>query len=504
MGGLAAAVRLRTAGFNVEVFEKNEQLGGRVGRLSEGGFTFDTGPTLLLMTDVYRDLFAAAGRDLNEEIDLIPLDPNYRVHFGDGDSIKVSSSLPTLIPELERVEPGVTPRFYRFMESACYKYRLGRSEFVERDFDRASDFFGPRNLRLLLKTKAVNNYYRSVSKHFKTEKLRQTFSFQIMYLGLSPFSAPAVYALLPYTELAEDGLWYPRGGMYDLVEALVRLARDLGVRIHTNSPVGEITISGDTARGVRVNGEELRADAVLANADLPYVYRTLLPAFAADGDFRWKLRKREKLLYTASAFMLYLGLDRKLDHMLHHNVYLSARYRENFEQIFDERRLPDDPSFYTNVPSRTNEDAAPAGMEALYVLVPTPHLGAVDWSREGETFKECVYDLLEKKAGIEDIRRHVVYEKVKTPMDWLADYNLEKGAAFGLGHDILQVGYFRPPIVSKTLRNVYFVGASTRPGTGVPLVTIGAKLAAERIGRDLLGHSPATTPKAAGASAGVS
>jgi phytoene desaturase len=143
-------------------------------------------------------------------------------------------------------------------------------------------------------------------------------------------------------------------------------------------------------------------------------------------------------------------------------------------------------------------------MEALYVLVPTPHLGAVDWSREGEAFKERVYDLLEKKAGIEDIRRHVVYEKVKTPLDWLADYNLEKGAAFGLGHDILQVGYFRPPIVSKTLRNVYFVGASTRPGTGVPLVTIGAKLAAERIGRDLLGRSPATTPKAAGASAGVS
>jgi phytoene desaturase len=198
-----------------------------------------------------------------------------------------------------------------------------------------------------------------------------------------------------------------------------------------------------------------------------------------------------------------LGLDRKLDHMLHHNVYLSARYKENFEQIFDERRLPDDPSFYTNVPSRTNQDAAPAGMEALYVLVPTPHLGAVDWSREGAPFKERVYDLLEKKAGIENIRRHVVYEKVKTPMDWLADYNLEEGAAFGLGHGILQVGYFRPPMISKTLRNVYFVGASTHPGTGVPLVTIGAKLVADRIGRDL-SRSSATTPKAAGASAEVS
>ena len=501
MGGLAAAIRLRSKGFEVEVFEKNDQPGGRVGRLREGGFTFDTGPTLLLMTEVYRDLFAAVGGDLDEELDLIRLDPNYRVRFGDGDSIRISSSLPALIPELERVEPGVTPRFYRFMESACYKYRLGRSEFVERDLDRAGDFFGPRNLRLLLKTKAVNNYYRSVSRYFKTEKLRQAFSFQTMYLGLSPYQAPAVYALLPYTELAEDGLWYPRGGMYELVEALVRLARDLGVKINLDSPVEEITVAGDRARGVRVNGEELKADAVLANADLPYVYRSLLPPSAATGDFRWKLRKRDRLLYTASAFMLYLGLDRKLDHLSHHNVYLSARYKENFEQIFDERRLPDDPSFYTNVPSRTNEDAAPAGMEALYVLVPTPHLNEnVDWSREGAPFKERIYELLERKAGIEGIRRHVVYEKVKTPLDWLVDYNLEEGAAFGLGHGIFQVGYFRPPMASKTVRNVYFVGASTRPGTGVPLVTIGAKLAADRIGRDLLGHPSGAVPisKAAG------
>ena len=495
MGGLAAAIRLRAKGFEVEVFEKNDQPGGRVGRLRGDGFVFDTGPTLLLMTDVYRDLFAAVGRDLGEELDLIPLDPNYRVHFGDGESVRISSSLPALIPELERVEPGVTPRFYRFMESACYKYRLGRSEFVERDFDRAGHFFGPRNLRLLLKTKAVNSYYRSVARYFKTEKLRQAFSFQTMYLGLSPYQAPAVYALLPYTELAEDGLWYPRGGMYELVEALVRLARDFGVKINLSSPVEEITVAGDRARGVRVNGEELKADAVLANADLPYVYRSLLPSSAANGDFRWKLRKRDRLLYTASAFMLYLGLDRKLAHMSHHNVYLSARYKENFEQIFDERRLPDDPSFYTNVPSRTNEDAAPAGMEALYVLVPTPHLNEnVDWSRESTPFKERIYDLLEKKAGIEGIRDRVVYEKVKTPLNWLTDYNLEEGAAFGLGHGIFQVGYFRPPMASKTVRNVYFVGASTRPGTGVPLVTIGAKLAADRIGRDLLGHPSGAVP----------
>src|SRR5215203_1843200 len=481
MGGLAAAIRLAATGFEVEVFEKNEQLGGRVGRLEAGGFSFDTGPSLLLMTDTYRELFSSAGRDLDDYVKLMPLDANYRVTFGDGDALTIRRTLPELIKELERIEPGVTPRFYRFLEDACHKYRLGRSEFVERDFEKAKDFFGVRNLRLLLKTRAVNNYYRRVSKYFDSDKLRQAFSLQTMYLGLSPFEAPAVYSLLPYTELAEDGLWFPEGGMYSLVEAMERLATELGVRFHLNRPVEEVVVTKGRARGVRVGGGEIGADAVLVGADLPYAYRELLKGLA-DGDF--KFRRREKLEYTASAFMLYLGIDRKLDHMLHHNFYLSGRYKENFEAIFRHRRLPDDPSFYAVVPSKTEPDMAPQGKASLFVLVPVPHLGPnVDWEREGTSFKERVYDLLERRCGVR--RDWVVFERVRTPLDWRDEYNLEEGAAFGIGHGILQVGYFRPPMVSKAIEGLYFVGASTRPGTGVPLVTIGARLVAERIEREI-------------------
>jgi phytoene desaturase len=483
IGGMAAAIRLRSMGFDVEVFEKNAAIGGRMGQLRRSGFTFDTGPTLLLMTDVYRELFEFAACDLDDYVEVVPLLPNYRVHFGDGDSMVISRSLPELIPELERIEPGVTPRFYRFLEDSCLKYRIGRKEFVERDLESARDFFGVRNLRFLLKTRAVNNYYRSVSKFFRTDKLRQAFSFQTMYLGLSPFEAPAVYALLPYTELAEDGLWFPRGGMYSLVEGLGRLASELGVRIHLGSTVEKIVVTKDRATGVRVDGEEVGADAVLANADLPYVYRSLLPKSALK-DFR--MRSLGHLRYTASAFMLYLGLGRDYDHLLHHNVYLSKDYRENFEAIFRHGRLPADPSFYANLASRTDPDAAPEGMAALYVLVPVPHLGSgVDWEHESGLFKEKVYDLLEKKAGMKDIRQRVVFEKVQTPEDWKRDYNLEEGAAFGIGHGISQVGYFRPPLASRSIGGLYFVGASTRPGTGVPLVTIGARLVAERIGREI-------------------
>jgi phytoene desaturase len=482
MGSLAAAIRLGAMGFDVEVFEKNAQLGGRVGRLEEDGFTFDTGPSLLLMTDTYRELFDFAGRDLDDYVGLIPLDGQYRVNFGDGDALTIRRTLPELIKELERIEPGVTPRFYRFLEDACGKYRLGRTEFVERDFEGARDFFGLRNLRLLLRTRALNNYYRSVSRFFRTEKLRQAFSLQTMYLGLSPFRAPAVYSLLPYTELAEDGLWFPEGGMYALIEAMERLATELGVRLHLNCPVERVVVTKGLARGVRVGGDEIEADAVLVGADLPYAYRELL-AGSADEDFR--LRGREKLDYTASAFMLYLGIDRKLEGMLHHNFYLSKRYRENFEAIFRDRRLPEDPSFYAVVPSRTQPSMAPAGMESLFVLVPVPHLGGeVDWEREGAAFKERVYGLLLERCGIE--RDRVVFEKERTPLDWRGDYNLEEGAAFGIGHGILQVGYFRPPMVSRSVSKLYFVGASTRPGTGVPLVTIGARLVADRIGREVV------------------
>jgi phytoene desaturase len=220
---------------------------------------------------------------------------------------------------------------------------------------------------------------------------------------------------------------------------------------------------------------------VLANADLPYAYRELL-AGSADKDFR--LKRREKLEYTASAFMLYLGVDGKLENMVHHNFYLSGRYRENFEAIFRDRTLPQDPSFYTVVPSKTEPRMAPEGMESLFVLVPVPHLGPnVDWDRDGDAFREKVYGLLERRCGLD--RSRVVYEKARTPLDWRDEYNLEEGAAFGIGHGIFQVGYFRPPMVSKAVQGMYFVGASTRPGTGVPLVTIGARLVADRIGREI-------------------
>jgi phytoene desaturase len=288
-----------------------------------------------------------------------------------------------------------------------------------------------------------------------------------------------VYTLLPYTELAQDGLWFTRGGTYALPQAMAALAEEKGVQIHTGRPVERIVVEKGRATGVVVNGTFEPADIVLSNADLPYTYLDLLPP-EARGPFTQP--KLDSLVYTASAFMMYLGTDVRYEHLRHHNFFLAGDYRANFEAIFKTKTLPADPSFYVNCPAHTDPTLAPPGGDNIFVLVPIPHLSdAVDWRVEKERFTEKMYRLLEERAGMTDLGKHVVVEHIYTPYEWRDRFNLRHGAAFGLAHGMRQVGLFRPPNRSPVVPNLYFVGASTTPGTGLPLVTIGARLVCERI-----------------------
>ena len=482
IGGMATAMRLQATGkFQVTVLEKNATVGGRANVLEKDGYRFDTGPSLLLMTDVYKELFAACGENFDEWVNLIKMEPNYEVHFGDGSSMRMSSDLTTMIAELEKIEPGVTAGYYRFLEDAGKKYRIGRKQFVEKNFAKATDFFTASNLKLLGQLNALDKLYSHVSQFFKDDRLRQAFSMQSMYLGISPFEAPAVYTLLPYTELAEDGLYYPEGGIYALPTAMAAVAKKLGVVIETEQNVTQIMVKDGKARGVCVGGEMLPADLVISNADLPYTYTDLLAERPAKmSEDNWK-----KQAFTSSAFMLYLGTDKQYPQLHHHNFFLSSDYKRNFEEIFDAKVPPRDPSFYVNAPGRTDPTVAPPGGDNLFVLVPIPHLtDQMVWDDgQVEKFKAKVYDKLEA-AGLTDLRQHIVVEEVVTPHEWRDQYNLKYGAAFGLSHGILQVGYFRPSNKSADVDRLYFVGASTVPGTGVPLVCLGAKLVTERILQD--------------------
>jgi len=488
IGGLAAAARLASQGFAVDVFEKGPTPGGRCGRLSERGYTFDTGPTLLLMPEVLRETFQALGRNLEDYLELVRCDPNYRIHFRDGSAVTFTTELVRMSEELERIEPGSFARYLAFLEVGEKQYRTSLDRFVGRNFDGVLGFFSPANLKKVMEIRAHRKMYGEVSRYFADPRLRAAMSFQTMYLGISPFDSPAVYGLLPYTELAM-GIWFPKGGMHALALALEAVGRELGVHFHYRSDVRQILTEGEKATGLALaDGRRVDADVVLCNADLPWAYRHLIdPAVA-------KPKRFDKLRYTSSAYMLYLGVKRRYPELLHHNVFFGSRYRESFDDIFDRMVVPEDPAFYVNVSARTDPSQAPEGGDNVYVLVPVPHReSGIDWQKQGPILRRHVLDRL-AELGCEDLEANIEVERHFTADDYEAQLNLDKGSAFGLSHNFFQVGPFRPANQDPRVRNLFFVGASTQPGTGLPMVMLSARLVMERIA-DHAGRQPA--PEAA-------
>ena len=500
IGGIAAAARLARAGFRVTVLEKNEKPGGRANQIRRDGHRFDVGPTLFLMPEVWEETFAALGEKLSEHLELKRIDPTYKVHFDDGVQIELTSDLGRMQTQLEKLEPTGFTNFLSFMAEGSRHYKLSLEKFLSRNFRTLLEFFDLRNLPMLFQLKALGKHYANTSRFFKNEHLRAAFTFQNMYLGLSPYDAPATYSLLQYTELAE-GVWYPMGGMYRAIEALTGIAEKLGVKFLYNMPVKKITTSGSGVESVITeDGSEFTADVFVGNADLPYIYRELLPDKA-------EAARLDKKLYTCSTIMFYWGVDKRFPQISHHNVFLGGDYRASFEQIFKEHRLPAEPSFYIHAPTRTDPSAAPQGQDSLYVLVPVGHLDEEheqDWDSMVERARETVFRRLGKDMGIGDLQAHIKFEIVYQPNMWKERFNLEKGAAFGLSHNFAQVGYFRPHNRHAKYRNLYFAGASTHPGTGLPIVLLSAKLTTERILQEMrmpvqhpssaIGRSHATQP----------
>lgn len=486
LGGLAAAIRLAHQGHRVRVLEKLARPGGRSGIWEADGFRFDTGPTLLLMIDQLRELFASVDRRLEDYLELSQLDPNYRIHFADGSHFDNTSVLNKLIAEAERLEPGVGPRLLEFLALTQRQYNIGVDEFVSKNFTRWWQFLNLKKLRQLFQVRAHQTLYPMVSRYFKDRRLREAFSFQSMYLGISPYESPAVYALLPFTETGL-GLFFPKGGIYAIVEALVKIAEELGVTVETQWEVATIHhTQGQVTEVESTDGRRLKASMVVANADLPYVTKHMLP------DMPYPRQKH--LRYTCSGFLMYLGVEGEYPELKHHNLIVSRDLRRNFQRIFHDMQLPDDPAYYICNPSKTDPSLAPEGCENLYVLVPVPHQTPnIDWAVEGKRYRDQMIDRLEA-FGLTDLRNRIRVERIFTPDDFRVELNSEMGSAFGLAHNIPQIGYFRPHNRHAKLGNLYFVGASTQPGTGIPMVLISARLVAERIGAEQ------TAPRATGAS----
>jgi len=481
IGGLCTAARLLKNGYQVTVIEKEAKIGGRANRIMKSGYTFDTGPTLLMMTDVLCDTFKYCGKNFDDYIELIQLEPNYQVAFADKSKITVSSNLPKFIKELERFDVKAPEQFYKFFAAVSAIYRISRASFIDTNFDRVLDFINPKSGFELLRRRGLSKLYNFVSYYFKDERLRQLFSFQSMYLGVSPHEAPAVYSVVSYMETGL-GIWYPKGGMYSLSMALAKLVTDLGGEIRTSTLVDEIIIENKTAVGVKIKNTTIMANTIIANADLIYSYQKLIDAKSRTSMPDNKLQAYKQ---ASSALLFYWGVDDPCEDMLHHNVYLCKDFKNNLDEIFHQKVLPKDPSFYTYIPTKTDPSLAPKGKNVFYVLVPVPNLDSnINWEKGIQRIKNQVIKRLKSEFGL-DIESKIKTESIFTPQDFESKFNLHMGSAFGLSHHFFQSGYFRPHNKSKNIKNLYFVGASTYPGGGIPMVTLSAKLVTERILQDV-------------------
>lgn len=477
IGGIATAARLAKNGYDVTVLEKESTPGGRCNQIVRDGHRFDIGPTLFLMPEVWEDTFASLGERMSDHIDLRRIDPTYKVHFDDGLQLELTSDIGKMQTQLEQVEPTAFTGFLNYIAEGSKHYKVSVEKFVGRNFYNIFEYFSLANLPLLFSLKALTKHFANVGKYFKDERLKAAFTFQNMYLGLSPYDAPATYSLLQYTELAE-GVWYPMGGMYAGIQALVKIAEKLGVKFIYNSPVKRLKVAGSKVEGVELHdGRELTADIFVGNADLPYIYKELLP------DVK-EAKKLDDKKYTCSTIMFYWGVDKEYKQIAHHNVFLGGEYKASFDKIFDEHTLPETPSFYVHAPARTDSAAAPDGQDSLYVLVPVGHLDArseQDWDAMVNRARETVLTRLANEKGADDLKEHIKFEIVYQPKVWQERFNLVNGSAFGLSHNFTQVGYLRPQNRHKQYRNLYFAGASTHPGTGLPIVLLSAKLTTQRI-----------------------
>jgi phytoene desaturase len=431
------------------------------------------------MPELYAQTFADLGERMEDHLELRRIDPTYQVYFGDGSTLALTSDLSRMKAQLEAIEIGSFDGFLRYLGEGHRHYTLALPNLVQRNFRNLLEFCSLRNLILLFKVKLLVKHYANIGRYFYDRRLKAAFTFQDMYLSLNPYEAPATFSLFQYAELAR-GIWFPIGGMTQVVGALTHIAEKLGVRFKYNTEVERINVNSRQATGVTlVDGREIGADVVVANADLPYVYHCLLPD---DGSASRLARKK----YSCSAVTFYWGVDRQYPQFGPHNLFLAGDYRRSFDRILRDLTLPEEPSFYLHAPARIDPSMAPPGEDTLMVVVPVGHIDDAqpqDWRTIQEQARRCVLQRL-GQAGASDLSACIKFEVSYTPPDWRRRYNLTKGSTLGLAHNLLQMGFLRPRNQHRRYRNLYFVGASTHPGNGAATVLISARLTTERILQD--------------------
>ena len=477
IGGIATATYLAKQGYSVSVYEKNSSPGGRCGQVIREGHRFDLGATMLLMPGIYRNIFDSLGIPLFENNEIIPLGNLYKIYFDNNDVLTFSPDKELMKLQHEKIERGSFARSERYVTNGYEIFQLGMNKLIGRNFDNVFQFANFRNLGMLIKLKTYISNWKYAKKFFHDTHLRMAYTFQNIYVGQSPFDSPALFSMVPAAELTE-GSFFPKGGMYSVVEKLISAAIASGVKFNFNKPVKQIRATGKKADSIILeDSSEIYADIIVANADLPYVYRKLLPD-------RAKSRRLDRKKYSCSAICFHWGLDKVYPQLGHHSVFLSDAFREGLDKIFIDKSVGDYPSFYVHAPVRTDPSAAPANQDTLSFIVGAGHVDKKkkqDWDDLKKKTRLALIKRLQQ-LGLEDIEEHIKFEISYTPENWENACNITRGSVFGsLAHNLMQMGYFRPHNQHSRYRNLYFVGGSTHPGNGIPNVLLSAKLTSEKI-----------------------
>lgn len=470
-GGLAAAVRLGARGYRVTVVEALDQPGGRAGAYHQDGFTFDQGPTIITLPHVFEELWALAGRKLSDDVELVPLDPFYKLLFDDGSHFTCCGDDARMEAEIARLSPADARNYGKFRKRTEEVYRFAFEGLGQIPFSS----FTPMITAMpgFARFRAEQSVWQLVSKYFKDERLRTAFSFHPLFIGGNPFQATGLYALVSYLE-GRYGVHYAMGGTHSLVKGLVSLIEGQGGQVRLNAPVRRILVENGAAAGVELeSGEQLHAPVVVSNADSASTYRDLVEPQHRK---RWTDKRLARARYSMSVVVWHFGTDRRYDDVDHHSILLGPRFKGLLDDIFVNKTVAEDFSLYLYRPSATDPGVAPAGCDSFYALIPVPNLdGDADWQTLAEPFRARVQARLEETL-LPDLGRHIVTQKLVTPLDFQGRLRSYKGAAFGLEPVMLQSAWFRPHNRSEEIRGLYLVGAGTHPGAGVPSVIISAKI----------------------------
>jgi phytoene desaturase len=472
--GLAAASCLAKNGFKVTIFEKNSSAGGRARKFETNGFVFDMGPSWYWMPDVFEKYFGLFGKKPADFYQLKRLDPSYRVFFSQSDHQDIPAGEEALLKFFESLEKGSSTQLTQFLKEGKYKYEVGMNKLVYKPGLSVSELFDTDLFKGVFKLHVFESVSSYVKKHFKDPRLIQLLEFPVLFLGAPADKIPALYTLMNYADMAL-GTWYPMDGMHKIIEGMVKVATEMGVAFEFNSEVQKINVSGSLAKGLTINGEEKDFDFIVAGADYHHVEQTLLPA----SHRRYSKEYWQKRVMAPSSLIYYLGISKKVKNLLHHNLFFDRDFGRHAQEIYESPQWPTDPLFYVSVPSKTDPSVAPEGNENIFLLMPVAP-GLQDNEVVREKYFNLMLDRIEALTG-DHFRDSIIFKKSYAHSDFISDYHAFKGNAYGLANTISQTANFKPSILNKKVRNLFYTGQLTVPGPGVPPSLISGQVVANEL-----------------------